>query len=560
MTPRTRRRTLDDPRFESFAIQVEAGPGRETRAVVEKVVREELGEAWRIGPLDEPSGEYDVSRKARVDTARAWDLAYRLQERSEVVYAEPLFRFSTAEQHESAEVSGARRVRSGKDDDDPATEGKYEWSLDQIRAREAWERFFEGKAPGEGVLVGHPDTGFTRHPEIHDSKRLLPGHDFEDDDADATDPLVGGLLRHPGHGTGTASVIFSSAGPVVPGSADPFVSGVAPGASLRPIRTTKSVVLMSPRNLTRAIRYAAQDRAHVISISLGAPVRNRALHHAVQDAEKAGVIVLAAAGNQVGFVVWPAAFDEVIAVAASTIARTPWKKSCHGSAVDVTAPGASVYRAKAERKRGAVVFDVERGSGTSFAVAATAGLAALWLSRWGRSDLIRKYGADRVPGVFKQLLEKTCEPPDGWDMDEYGKGIVDAVRLLEEPLPAVAPARGMRGVARRAVSEDATGIETLVHLLGTAPRAGVERAVADLLRVHENRLPGALLDVGDELAFHLGTDPALRARLEAAAREPLRRAGRARARGPDRLSAARRAIASRGASRRLQGVLEGAGR
>jgi len=555
MTPRNPRRTSVDPRFESFAIQVEAGPGKKTRAVVAKVVREELGAGWRIEPLDEPSGEYDVSRKARVDTARAWNLAYRMRERPEVAYAEPLFRLSTVEQHERAPSPRARRARSGKDDEDPATEGKYEWSLDQIRAKEAWTLFGD-KRPGEGVVVGHPDTGFTRHPEILDPKRLLPGHDFEDDDADATDPLAGGLLRHPGHGTGTASVIFSGAGPAVAGSADPFVSGVAPGASLRPIRTTKSVVLLSTRNLTRAIRYATHDRAHVISISLGSPVPIRALHHAVQDAEKAGVIVLAAAGNQVRFVVWPAAYDEVIAVAANTIARKPWKGSCRGPAVDVSAPGASVYRAKTERKSGEVAFAVERGSGTSFAVAAAAGLAALWLSRWGWSDLIRKYGAHRVPAVFKQLLEETCQPPDGWDTAEFGKGIVDAVRLLEKPLPATAPARGMRGVARRAVSADATGLETVVHMLGTAPRAGVERAVADLLRVPENKLPRALLSVGDELAFHLATDPKLRAQLEAAAREPARRG---RARGPDRLSAARRAITSRGASRRLQGVLEGAG-
>jgi len=65
MTPKRPRRASVDPRFESFAIQVEAGPGKKTRAVVEKVVREELGEGWRIEPLDEPSGEYDVSRKAR---------------------------------------------------------------------------------------------------------------------------------------------------------------------------------------------------------------------------------------------------------------------------------------------------------------------------------------------------------------------------------------------------------------------------------------------------------------------------------------------------------------
>ena len=49
--------------------------------------------------------------------------------------------------------------------DDPATEGKFEWSLDQLKVKEAWA-LFGSDAPGEGIVIGHPDTGFTKHPEI----------------------------------------------------------------------------------------------------------------------------------------------------------------------------------------------------------------------------------------------------------------------------------------------------------------------------------------------------------------------------------------------------------
>jgi thermitase len=556
MSPPRADRPAAKPQFESFAIQVEAKPGRSARRVVARIVQEELGDAWRIRPLNEPSGEFNVWRAARLGTPRAWNLTYQLRKRPEIVYAEPLFRISTTEQHVTPPSRGRRRLRSGGDDDDPATDGRFEWSLEHLRAREAWA-LFGNRTPGEGVIVGHPDTGFTKHPEIWDESRLTSGYDFEDEDEDATDPLVDGLLRSPGHGTGTASVIFSAPGSPGVGVAEPFVSGIAPGASLISIRTTKSVVLWSMERLTRAIRFAIQNGSHVISISLGGPWGSSALHNAVKDAEQAGVIVLAAAGNRVGFVVWPAVYDEVIAVAASTVHRKAWNGSCHGEEVDVAAPGASVWRARTERRSGTHRFLVNRGSGTSFAVAAAAGSSALWLSFHGRQSLVQRYGLNRIAGVFKQLLEKTCVPPPGWEKDEYGKGIVDAARLLSEPLPAVAPARGMRGVARRAVSEDATGIETLVHLLDTVPRSSVERVVAALLRVPEKELPRTLQRVGDELTFHVGTDPALRAQLEVAARRPPARVSRRGEPRPDRLSPARRRISGRGTSERLERILRG---
>ena len=105
--------------------------------------------------------------------------------------------------------------------------------------------------------------------------------------------------------------------------------------------------------LTKAVHHAAARGAHVISISLGGAVPSIALHNAMRDAEEQGVIVLCAAGNQVGFVVFPAAFDEVIAVAASTMDDQHWAGSCRGPAVDITAPGSSVWRARTERRCGA---------------------------------------------------------------------------------------------------------------------------------------------------------------------------------------------------------------
>jgi thermitase len=409
------------------------------------------------------------------------------------------------------------------------------------------------------VVVGHPDTGYTPHPEIiHSHLRPRDGYDYQDDDPDSLDPLPGRLLgfRHPGHGTSTSSLIISGQG-LQPGSHAPaFVSGIAPGAALIPIRTTKSVLLWSMSRLTRAVRHAVSHGAHVISISLGGPVPSVALHSAMRDAEKAGVIVLCAAGNQVRFVVFPAAFDEVIAVAASRIDNTEWPGSCRGPAVDITAPGSSVWRAKTEKKgSGKLDFTVERGSGTSYAVAQTAGLAALWLSYHGRQNLIDRYRKERLSSVFKRLLQKTCHAPKGWDTSDFGPGIADAYALLRASLPTDPPARGLRGIRRRAVS-DGNSLDVLVHQLAPAPRSGVTKAVASLLNVSEASLDDALDDVGAELVMRVGVDSTLRDRLRSAASKSS--SGRS-ARARTATVTARRRVAARDASPRLRKYVKGLG-
>jgi serine protease len=463
-----------------------------------------------------------------------------------VVYAEPLFEIQSEEQQP---VGRPRSRGLSGGDNDPGTDRNFEWSLDALRVKEAWA-LFGSDDPGTGIVVGHPDTGYTDHPEIL-SARLLStsGFDFQDDDDDAHDPLVGGLLRNPGHGTGTSSVIFSGRGGPAVSATDPFVSGTAPGASLIPIRTTKSVVLWSMSRLVRAIRYAIAKKVHVISISLGGPVGGSALHNAVIDAERSGVIVLCAAGNQVHFVVFPAAFDEVLAVAASRIDDSQWPGSCRGPAVDITAPGSSVWRARTAKKGSAATYDVARGSGTSFAVAAAAGVAALWLAYHDRQSLIAKYGADRLSSVFKSQLQASCRTPPGWDTQNFGPGIANAEALLGEALPDARRVRAARSRSVRAPLRPEP-LEVLAHLLAPAPLSGVARALAELLQTDEARLPAVLRDVGAELAMQIGTDSLLRARLRAAA--TAWNQGRRGPRGRPQAHQARRRVLQHRTSKRLR--------
>jgi thermitase len=272
------------------------------------------------------------------------------------------------------------------------------------------------------------------------------------------------------------------------------------------LRVATSVIHLSFANLTKAIYFAADRGQHVVSMSLGGPVGSPALLRAVRYALERGVILLAAAGNVWPWVVYPAKYDEVIAVAACNCRRGVWSLSSKGLAVDVTAPGESVWVAAADREG---VFANQRSSGTSFAVAITAGVCALWLAYHGRDYLLRRYGAAHLAAVFKELLliAGVDTPPD-WDRTQFGAGIVNAQKVLAAPLPATPPAGGVRALhASPAPANDSTA---LLDYFPEADPTEVHLALLRLLQTDERQLGTLLEQYGDELQFHIATNPAVR--------------------------------------------------
>jgi subtilisin family serine protease len=147
------------------------------------------------------------------------------------------------------------------------------------------------------------------------------------------------------------------------------------------------------------------------------------------------MIVMAAAGNDVGFVTAPASWPECLAIAATGITNEPWSGSSRGPQVDFCAPGEGVWAATARRSGDSEEFDVEPHYGTSFAVAHAAGVAALWLAYHGASNLRRRYGKRNVQRLFLSLARDSARRPKGWDRRRFGAGILDARALLEAELP-----------------------------------------------------------------------------------------------------------------------------
>jgi subtilisin family serine protease len=311
-------------------------------------------------------------------------------------------------------------------DDEPNIEQDKPWAVERLRLPEAWKLSEAMGRPsrGAGINVCQIDTGVTDHPELAGVVRagsfniLGDGKTVED----PTDPLD--PIGNPGHGTGTASVAISPE--------NLQVVGAAPKARHLPIRAIDSVVRLSQTNVAAAIDKAVELGAHVISMSLGG-IWSFALQRALTRAVAADVIVVAAAGNCVKLVVWPARFEDCIAVAGTDFHDKPWIGTCYGPSVTVSAPGQNVYRASATTKKSG------QGQGTSFAVALVAGVAACWLAHHGRSVIAAEARTrnETIQAMFKRLLRISARRPGAdWDAFNMGAGVVDARALLEAAFDA----------------------------------------------------------------------------------------------------------------------------
>ena len=369
---------------------------------------------------------------------------------------------------------------------DPKTDlpSDPDWAVKQTRIADAWSHSANAGVPakGQGIAIFQPDTGVVPgHGEIPPTAHQDPrcANFVEGAGKPPVDALQGS--GNPGHGTGTgtASVACSPEGGRMFGS--------APAATLVPIRAIESVVVFDQSPVAQSIDHARLQGAHVITMSLGG-IMSSALRAAARKAIEDNVLVLAAAGNCVGEVVWPARYPEVIAVAGTNEARAPWRGSCCGPAVDISAPAEFVSRANALDPDEPLAA-VSGGQGTSFAVALTAGLAALWLAHHGRDKLIGMLPAGRkLQQMFINVARASAHVPANFDTANFGAGIVDALELLKFDVT-----RAFDPAIDHVVAHAADG--GLSGLLGnTFGEAMPEALVAELGPQHAAELSCAALD------------------------------------------------------------------
>lgn len=271
-----------------------------------------------------------------------------------------------------------------------------QWGMAKIEAPTAWSSH-----PGSPkIRVAVVDTGiYYKHPEFGD--RVDPGFDFINRDYDARDDMM--------HGTHCAGIIgagFNDGHGIV---------GVAPGVSLLAVKVMDQEGLGTFANIADGIVYAVQNRAQIINLSLGAQNTAYVMRQAIDYAVKAGVLVVAAMGNEnTDSPSYPAAYPGVLAVGATKADDTRARFSNQGSHISVSAPGHRVLSTVLYGK-------YETISGTSMAAPHVAGLAAL----------IKSAKPDWTAAQIKTHIEQTADDLGSPGFDpEFGHGRINVRRAL----------------------------------------------------------------------------------------------------------------------------------
>ena len=365
--------------------------------------------------LVSPQSADEQFYRAHVDPMRQGALLAELARRPVVEIAEPDALYGLSPDDPALLVDSQDDEWTGFPDD---PKYRFQWHMDQIHMPAAW-RLQDGK----GVIVAVLDTGvaYENYKGFHQVEDLegvefVKPYDFVDKDTHANDDHAHGT-----HVTGTiAQATHNGKG----------VAGVARHATIMPLKVLSGRGSGSVGGIADAIRYAADNGAKVINMSLGGRFPSKVLEKAVKYAHGKGVVVVCAAGNDGrGKVSYPAAYPGAFAVAATQYDESTTFYSNWGKAIDIAAPGGNTRvdqngdgQPDGVLQNTIAVGDPSKSDyfafmGTSMAAPHAAGVAALVVGE-GVTE----------PAAVEKILQETAREPKNKKMDKqrYGAGIIDA--------------------------------------------------------------------------------------------------------------------------------------
>jgi thermitase len=293
--------------------------------------------ATRIRPDEYDDGELVVWLEAGVSPSTI-ETRYELEAKSALLASANIYLFATEDDDEPGLVN---RIR--KDSDVVWAELNYVHGVPEKNAYITWSwggvepsgyinqyaysqinlANAQRKYNGDGVVIAVLDTGVAlNHPQLAD--HLLQGWDFVSDDAIPEDEPAGLAW---GHGTHVAGLI----------------AYMAPDAKILPMRVLDSNGVGNTFLLAYAINWATQQGVDVINLSLGADVDSLFVHETIKQAVANDIIVVAAAGNNnVDTAIYPAGYDETLAVAAVDSGSSKAEFSNYGTWIDFATPGIGI--------------------------------------------------------------------------------------------------------------------------------------------------------------------------------------------------------------------------
>jgi subtilase family serine protease len=260
--------------------------------------------------------------------------------------------------------------------------GGEDWGADLVKAPEVWAKGYTG----QGVIVAVIDTGVDyNHPDLNaniwKNTKEIAGNGKDDDGNGYIDDVNGwnfvGNNNNPldlvdGHGThvaGTIAAVKNNFG----------VTGIAYNAKIMPVKVLNDSGQGGSSAIANGIRYAADNGANVINLSLGSSSPSSDEQSAIQYATSKGAIVVMAAGNDGGSApIYPARYADQWGLAVGAVSYNGVLADFSNRAgttplAYVTAPGVNIYSTVPGN-------DYDFKDGTSMAAPNVAGVIALMLS------------------------------------------------------------------------------------------------------------------------------------------------------------------------------------
>lgn len=277
---------------------------------------------------------------------------------------------------------------------------KIDWGVSLVQAPQLWSM-----TRGEGIKIAVLDTGVDfNHPDLKEN--IVKGKNF-------TTTNAADFMDRQGHGSHCAGIIA--------GTDNNFgVVGVAPKSQLYIGKVLGDNGSGSLQAIVNGIDWAISEKVDVISMSLGCSADpGTAFHDAFKRARAAGIVIVAASGNENTTCGWPAAYEECIAVAAvdQTFGRAGF--SNFGQEVDVAAPGVDILSTYMNGQYAKL-------SGTSMATPMVSGVVALIQA------FTRKMGLAATPDkVVQMITERSIDMGQTGDDDMFGNGLINVYRLVK---------------------------------------------------------------------------------------------------------------------------------
>jgi subtilisin family serine protease len=291
-------------------------------------------------------------------------------------------------------------------------------SLQEVKQKAGWEiTAFNlpdnwNITAGEGVKVAILDSGCNlAHPDLVDN--LLPGMNFLQPNSPPEDDN--------GHGTHCAGILAASNNEI-------GVVGVAPKTKIIPVKVLDRHGSGQLDIVARAIYWATDNGADLISMSLGSPTALPIVQKAIQYAASKGVVTFCAAGNagKTAEVFYPAAYAETIAIGSidETMNRSSFSNTGHN--LDFLAPGGKILSTYPPMWYSVL-------SGTSMACPFATGVASMFLS-FSRKTQIKEYvfrTAEAYRNAFKENATSLTDPEYADKKFFQGFGIIDPRKFKE---------------------------------------------------------------------------------------------------------------------------------